>query len=290
MNSSPPNAAVSVMLVGDWSQGEFATLREQLPASSLWLQANSLADALDAIAPAADAVESLPVEQSPPELALVAMPRPGSARQSEVDALQHASPLTRIVTIAGTWCEGELRTGRPLTGVIRLYWYELAAWWHSALECLAKGASPPWSVALGDVRAGQNIAETLYNDPLTYREVIIDAVDYSVFTALETALTPLHFTCHWEPRHRPELWRESDETPSRVAIWDGSQLDRLELENLQTFAQRMRQRNAPLVALLDFPRAEHIEIAASIGVTEVLAKPYQVAALVALLQRPNPLT
>lgn len=265
---------VEAWLVGDWSSGEFQFLRSEMEELAELAHVESLE------------IASLNIEEhdEAPELILLALPRPGSVDQSEVDALVRQSPLTRIVAVAGTWCEGELRTGRPLTGVVRLYWHELPRWWRAAKAALAAGESPPWSVALDNPLAGREITEPTY---VVARpaHVIVDSVDHAVFTALSTALLPYGLQGQWQPRHRPERWDSSTAANCAVAIWDGSQLDAKELANLTAFAERMSEQGVSVIALLDFPRAEHMEMARKVGVAEVIAKPYQVAGLVQVIER-----
>ncbi|MEQ8839115.1 MAG: hypothetical protein RID07_20080, partial [Lacipirellulaceae bacterium] len=191
MKSGNSTSAVDAWLVGDWSAGEFQSLRSEITEFKDLLALESIHDSQRLIED----------QNSAPELLLVALPRPGAIAQSDVDALARRSPLTRIVIVAGTWCEGELRTGRPLTGVVRLPWYELPTWWRAAQVALAAGKSPPWSVALDNPLAGREIAEPT-KPALRSGHVIVDSVDHAVFAALSTALSPYGLFCQWQPRHR----------------------------------------------------------------------------------------
>ena len=42
----------------------------------------------------------------------------------DLEKLQAIFPLTPIVGLLGSWCEGELRSGQPLPGVTRVYWHQ----------------------------------------------------------------------------------------------------------------------------------------------------------------------
>ena len=59
-----------------------------------------------------------------PDVILMAQSRPGQISPRQVEQLHAASPLSRLVVLAGSWCEGELRSGRPCTGVIRVLWHQ----------------------------------------------------------------------------------------------------------------------------------------------------------------------
>ncbi len=59
-----------------------------------------------------------------PGLILLAASRPGEVTHEEIEALQQRAPLTRLLALLGSLCEGEQRTGRPWPGVLRYYWHQ----------------------------------------------------------------------------------------------------------------------------------------------------------------------
>ena len=267
----------TLIAAGPWQDAEFAIVRAEIDADQTWQTASTLRVAADLIAAAS----------APPELVLLAQSHPGGNDQFDIERLRQLAPLTRVIVVAGSWCEGELRTGRPLTGVVRLYWYEFAAWWRAALERFARGETPPWAEPLTEVRAGHSIrlGSSPNKRPIhgraEKRMLAIDTTDFAAFEALSAGLTPLGWECFWRPRHRPAPNSRSTtthESPT-AALWDGGQLDGEELENLANLCRRMTAQNAPVVALLDFPRAIHVEQAQSAGAAALLAKPYQLALL-----------
>ena len=277
----------SLIAIGPWQLAEFAAVRRELDPRGEWPTAATLADVLPRLAE----------EEAPPELILLAQPRPGVDDAGLLEEVRRAAPLTRVVVVAGSWCEGELRTGRPMPGVVRLYSYEFAPWWRAACEAIARGESPPWSAPLDDPRAGQASIGIVSADANRVRGVIaVDAVDFVVFETLTEALAPWGWRCAWTPRHRPELSASAWETARPVAgIWDGGQLSESELASLAAFAARVKGEIAaasgadvhrsPVIALLDFPRVEHLAAVERAGGAAILAKPYQVAHLATELDR-----
>jgi hypothetical protein len=262
-----------LLLAGPWDQGEFAALRRALDPHPQWTSSPSIQLAVN------QAIES----ELPPELILLAQLRPGDDQQQQaIDRLYREAPLTRVIAVVGTWCEGELRTGKPLHGVIRSYWYDFLRWWRSALARWKRGEAPPWSQPLLDQRSGQafhspSIAGVANIGRIDSAEVVaIDAVDHAAFDALNAALSPLGWQCQWQPRHRPEL---ASARPT-LGIWDGGQLEPEELESLREFCRRLKEFDAPVIALLDFPRLEHSEMAKAVGAAAILGKPYIFAALI----------
>ncbi|MDZ4656486.1 MAG: hypothetical protein SH868_02790 [Bythopirellula sp.] len=215
-------------------------------------------------------------DQMLPELILLAQPLPGTYQQDEVEQLRRAVPLAQIVVVAGTWCEGELRTGKPLVGVSRLYWYELVPWWHATLKNCTT-----WPPCLDGPLITRS-ADALFEHELG-GVAVIHAPMYASYETLAEILKPHGMECVWA-RHESEL-------PPQIAvgIWDGAQLDPPEFTRLQSFASTIRERQGALVVLLDFPRKEHFSRLQKIGCTAILGKPYVLNELVnTLLQITKP--
>jgi CheY-like chemotaxis protein len=280
MLPSPP----LFVAAGPWDRREFASLRAELDPNGEWPTAASLSALLEQLATDERSA-------SAPELVLLAQPTPGENQQPAIEALRTLAPLARIICIAGSWCEGELRTGRPPDGVIRLYWYEFAPWWRAVNEATGDGRTPAWSEPLDDPRSGQ---QTPFSEIAIAREhqrdagprsLAVDAADFAVFETLAAVLAPFGWQCHWRPRGR-----RNENTPVATldaAVWDGAQLSDIELNALREFMESIHATNpaAPIIALLDFPRVEHLTAARCAGAAAILAKPYQLAQLVNELER-----
>jgi hypothetical protein len=245
--------------IGSWHMPEFATALADLEQDQSIQELVSLEAACQFLSSAEVA----------PELVLLAQPLPGAVRQQEVDRLQSLAPLARIVIVAGTWCEGELRTGNPPAGVLRLYWYELASWWQAAQRRWSAGLCPSWSAPLDHPQAGRYTVDATIDELAMPSTVAIDAEDYSTFNCLSDALG---VSTVWVRRDDP--WQAA------AGIWDGGQLNDLELQRLRQFCQQVE---GPVVALLDFPRVEHIVAARAAGAVAVFAKPYVVEEVLAAL-------
>jgi hypothetical protein len=208
--------------------------------------------------------------QALPELILLAQPLPGTYQQRDVEQLRRAAPLAQIVVVVGTWCEGELRTGKPLTGVLRLYWYELVSWWRTRQKSTAH-----WSLCL-DGPIAPRATDRIFDDGLKLNDCcVIHSRSVASFEALTTSLAPYGIVCVWT-RHESELPRQI-----ALGLWDGGQLDPQELSRLQAFAAAIHERQGSVVVLLDFPRKEHFSQLGEIGITTVLGKPYFVEELAA---------
>src|SRR2546423_11958268 len=66
---------------------------------------------------------------SSPELIVIAQSRPDMVSHAQFQRWQRDAPLAGVVSILGSWCEGETRTGKPWKGAHRVYWYDFPEWW-----------------------------------------------------------------------------------------------------------------------------------------------------------------
>lgn len=210
-----------------------------------------------------------------PEVIILAQSRPGVIGPREIERLRRSAPLAGAVSLLGSWCEGETRTGRPAAGVGRLYWYEFPSWWRRQLALREAGRCPEWArgvdcrLMIDDCRLGEPgnliVVETNRDDTAAaLADVLKSAGGESVW---------------WKPG------REQVEIRGVTAgIWEGGQLNDVELERLTAFCARLAEFEAPVVALLDFPRRDRCDAARQAGTAAVLGKPWLNADLVATLR------
>jgi len=264
---------IHALLVGPWHLHGFDVAINDVAEKKSWNVIDTMRQA----------TEFLDDSSTPPELILLAQPSPGEYVQEEVDRLQSLAPLARIVIVAGTWCEGEIRTGRPPSGVLRMYWYDFAPWWAAALRRRSEGLCPPWSMPLDSAHAGRCVTEPVAGKVGIHGTIAVSAGDYSVFAAIAAALPSYGLSARWV---RPG--DALDPAPEfRGGIWDGGQLDAREYRELRDFCQKMEYHRGLVVALLDFPRVEHAQRARLAGAQAVFGKPYVVAEVAGAFGRPG---
>src|SRR5688500_4148457 len=102
-------AEPSLWIVGDCRHADFSSAIE-------WTKAHARCVLFDA---PTDALRDLPFE---PDAILLAQSRPGQISHEDVERLHAAAPLARLIYLVGPWCEGELRSGQPCPGVVRVPW------------------------------------------------------------------------------------------------------------------------------------------------------------------------
>ena len=162
-----------------------------------------------------------------------------------------------------------MRSGRPCTGVIRVLWHQ---WQPRLIPFLQPGSAPvpglwqmPRTASL-DERLASTVGSWW---PRGEGLVAIHTDGHESFTALSEA-------CH--AGGYATVWYLSEDTVAAsgvVAAWRTASAATLAA---CTFLQHVVQchRPAPVIALLDFVRRQDYDLAKSVGVAAVVAKPFLV--------------
>src|SRR5688572_29710508 len=105
---------LNVFYIGDSTDPQFG-------ATITWLRAHVR---LREFVTIEAAEESLHVEGLCPVVVFLAQSRREQFGADCIERLLRAAPLTRVVAIVGSWCEGETRSGVPLAGAHRVAWHQ----------------------------------------------------------------------------------------------------------------------------------------------------------------------
>src|SRR5687767_9075254 len=92
-----------VLVLGDLDHLEFSEVQR-------WLAANAEVVQID--------------DQRPVNVGVIFQSRSGQIPQTAIEAVHARMPWATLVAVLGSWCEGETRTGTPLHGIERVFWYE----------------------------------------------------------------------------------------------------------------------------------------------------------------------
>ena len=210
----------------------------------------------------------------PPEVVIVAQSRPDAVCRQPVEQFRRAMPLAGVVTLLGSWCEGEARTGRPWPGVHRLYWYEFPAWWRRQMRLRAEGRCPDWArVADFGLRSDTGRSQ------LRAGVIVVRATFRTTADVLSDVFRRAGYAIVWQARGR----RRPVVRGAIAGVWDGAQLSDDEANDLAEFCAQLRADAAPVLALLDFPRSDRVDQALTIGASAVFAKPWLNAELIATI-------
>lgn len=145
VGTSSPNAAVHVLLVGNADRPEAAWAippRKRRPSSAVSGPERSLRAPIgpgvsvcwQQTADLPTAIRLIEAGEPIPDVVVLIQPYPSCIEQKSVENFRRRFPLARLVGLAGSWCEGESRSGRPLNGVFRIPWHR---WPHQQDEQLA---------------------------------------------------------------------------------------------------------------------------------------------------------
>jgi hypothetical protein len=258
MTATPPNLRrPTVQIIGNVDHPDFAESISLIAASA-----------------------SLVVQKGvTPELVIVAQSRPGEVTQCEVHSIQQRHPLTGIIGLLGSWCEGETRTGRPWSGVTRLYWYDFPSWWRQQLSRYARGLCPDWATPFSteaSCLAARNRQSKLRN----LAGLIVLSTEYAdMAEPIADVLAQAGFAIVQQPRGQSNPIVRG----ATAAIWEGGQLSDEEADDLTRFCQRFSNDGTPVIALFDFPRHDAVARARAAGATIVLGKPWLNANLIGAL-------
>ena len=266
MKPAPITMRCDGLVIGDLAAAEFAQAREAFCA---------VADGLAYCATMDEAWQLLDKGAAPVWFVLVQC-RPGALAAEDVEQLQIAAPLARVVALLGSFCEGETRTGAPWPGVARVYAH---AWPPQLMQALTNRRR---EVVLGvwDLPPTASDVERLLAGAASElpagegRTVVV----CSPRVVMAETLAGICRRAGWVPRCLSSPEEFTDE-PITAVVWDGDDVGAAELAEIA--AWRQRASDIPIVVTLDFPRAGDIACLRAAGATAVLGKPFVIADLCA---------
>ncbi|MEX0936269.1 MAG: hypothetical protein WDZ59_00300 [Pirellulales bacterium] len=202
----------------------------------------------------------------PPEIIVLAHQRPGRFSCTAIERLRRLVPLSRMVALLGSWCEGETRTGDPCPGVQRIFWYDWPLQWRRGVEALLAGRCPRWGLPL----TASSDEPLLMQGGMARQSrnglVVVAARHYDTAEALLAACRSEGYAGVWRAPHVP-LQLEG----ALAAIWSGTDCRPGEADQLRRLAEELP--GLPIAALLSFPRVEDTVRAGEAGAAAVFSKP-----------------
>ncbi len=260
-------AEIVVLLVGDTGCAEFRQAHASLAALAQTIRVPNL----DA------AAELLTNDPWTPDLIVLAQSRPGEFSAATVGRLRMRAPLARLVALLGSWCEGEMRTGRPLPGVIRIYWHQWLPRFQQEIDRLRRGLCPTWGLP---ATAGDEERLLLGTRPPRARQQGLVAISTPQFAMADWLSAACRLGGYATVCLQPS--RPARVQGAAALVWDGGDF----CAERQTQLPRLKAALGPLpiLALGDFPRVVDCDAIVAAGVTAVLSKPLLVDDLLWSLQ------
>jgi len=250
---------VSILLMGNVDRAEFHQARAVLDS---WGRVVEVAD----VQSAATAINHGAIV---PDVIVVAQSYPAQFSHGEIDRLRRLAPLARVLGLMGSWCEGEMRTGKPWPAAIRIYWHQWPPRCHLQLQRLQQGRCTEWGLP---ITATEEERLLLSAEPRAADRQGLIAIHTSSSIMedwLSAALRGRGYSTVW--LRPPRLARVEG---AAAAIFDGSHCRCREFDELKLLSATLT--SAPIVALLDFPRIDDHRRALSAGAVAVLSKPLHI--------------
>jgi hypothetical protein len=249
----------TVWIVGDWLEPAFAEAVTWLRGFADCHCFESPQEVLERHRIAAD--------ENNPAAIVFALSHPGQFSAKEVESLHAYWPLSRLVALTGPWCEGEMRSGRPWAGVVRVTWKS----WRSKLPSelgLGQAVDLRLPRTISDVeRVEKLMADAWKSKPLRGKAAIRT---HSIMNYRYLADTVRNLG--WEAA--PFVESEACTGERDVAVCDG-------WENVRGDEDVELRR----VLVLHFPRPEDLVRAREKGIRAVVAQPLMLSELADALER-----
>ena len=259
-----------VLAIGDLDRTEFSEAAASLARGVQLVRATGIQQA----------IESFSLEDVHPDVIVLAQAWPGQFSLADVDRLRQAAPLTRIIGLLGSWCEGEARSGAPWPGVPRIYWHQWPVRWRTELARHATGVCPAWGQPVTFTEEERLLLPVNEMDS-RQGTVALSCHDPAVEAWLSAALGAQDYSCVAITGSLSTRIRGVD-----AALWEEHACDAAEVEDLKRLVAALAP--APVLALLSFPRAEDCERTLSGGAVAILSKPLLLGDLFAELERVLP--
>ena len=248
---------VSVLFVGDPRHREFRAAIEWLEKNANVVYARNLAAIGERWHSAANGFE----------LIVLGAARPGEYSADAIDNLRRVMPLTRWLALLGSWCEGELRSGQPWSGVYRTYWHQWPARLAPELRNLEAGRCPVWGRALTMTPAEEVLHVRQSSVPAIERLIVVHAADRESTGALRDVCQHLGYaTVCAVGDHLPEV------SGAAAVVWDAAPSDDPHWQRLRRLSHHYGP--TPLLATLSFPRSDTVNQLLDQGAQQVLSKPF----------------
>lgn len=211
------------------------------------------------------------LKQHIPTLIVLLQRFPGEIHEHELDQLRRQAPLARISVIAGSWCEGENRSGHLLEGVDRAYWHQWPARYAANLARLSSGEASAWSQPLTATDDERLLATAARQQSPRHIDVV--SRERESGDALADACRQLGFRAIIRSASNVAAGQPLDTHGQRAdcILWDADMRAVIDPQEVKIVCGPS---GTPVVALVGFPRVDVMERALAAGVHSIVSKPF----------------
>ncbi len=247
---------IQILLVGNTNRNEFR-------------RARAILDSVGRVTYTTDAesaAEAINCGRLVPDLIVIAQSYPFQFSHQSVDRLQRLAPLSRTIGLMGSWCEGEVRTGRPWPGAVRVYWHQWPPRCSREFVRMARGECSAWSLPPTATDEERLLTAADEPSPALRGLITVYTRSYEMEDWLSAACRSRGYSTVWLRPQRP-----AKVEGAAAVIFNGTDLRGDELDELKRLSSTLAQ--TPIVALLDFPRIGTFSLALAAGAAAVVSKP-----------------
>jgi hypothetical protein len=205
--------------------------------------------------------------QEPPDLFVVAQPRPGVHTPGHFDALRSAAPLAPIVCMLGSHCESEGRTGKPWPGALRVYAHQFIARVGRQFERVESQSIIDWALPFTMTEEDRLLGLSANCDCRVIARVAVFADRRETASALGDLLGQTGCTVLGE-------LEIATGDAADVAIWDSQGDFAASRPSFERLVKRWP--HTAKVVLMGFPRVADQAAALACGASAVVSKPFLV--------------
>jgi CheY-like chemotaxis protein len=251
------------LLIGDADYAEFRPAVRQLEREVNVAKAPTIAEAI-----------RLLTDECSVDWIVLVQRSPGEFGAEEVARLQRRAPLARFIALLGSWCEGEMRTGRPIAGVTRVLWHQWPARFERLLPWIRSGQSNAWSLPATTSPEEVLLADAPRQLHAAKRQAM-DRVTVGVVSDCRRMAEWLVDACRSWGCHASWVSERQNFDGVGVLICDGDDPNQM-LERITSLRTRG---NVPIIALTSFGRWEEHRALIDAGCERVFNKPVSLADL-----------
>ena len=210
------------------------------------------------------------------DLIVIAQARREVIAKESVDHLQTTFPNTPTVSLLGSWCEGEVRSGEPWAGITRVYWHQWQGEFDRFASALNQDKIHDWQLPKTATPTDRiaTIKRESFEGKAFEGIIGVSAWTNIQYEMIADSLSAFGIQTCWIER---TIWDGEAKSLINVVILDDDSISS-NLENrinwlFSTLGQR------PLVLTLSFPRADEVETLKKLGAGAIVSKPFTLAEL-----------
>ena len=204
------------------------------------------------------------------DLIVVAQSRRDQFSSIDVEKIQTIFANTPTVSLLGSWCEGESRSGTPYPGLIRVYWHQWEGRYQKFVDQLAQEELTEWHAPMTS-----SVADRIASSSVGPETSLVQCVGISAWSNTQHEMYADAVKCFgWKSRwvERGAWGGSRASLLSAVVIdadsWSGALSNRVNW--LRTEFPRV-----PMVLTLNYPRENELDEISQSGISAVVSKPFE---------------